>query len=92
MGQSTLYIRRTVLLLIKPYVVFYPKLPERYEKCLRVSPSIKEELINSPSGGREWAMSLTAKDSPFTKWNSGQLFVDMKIWKGNGELQHHYFS
>jgi hypothetical protein len=36
------------------------KVPERYEKYLWVSSSVKEKLLPRPPCGREWAMSLTA--------------------------------
>jgi hypothetical protein len=33
------------------------KIPERYEKCLQVSSSVKGKLLPAPPSGREWAMS-----------------------------------
>ena len=31
------------------------KVPERYEKCLRVSSSVKGKPLPTPPSGREWA-------------------------------------
>ena len=36
------------------------KVPERHEKCLRGSSSIKGKLLPTPPSGREWATSQTA--------------------------------
>ena len=33
------------------------KVPERYEKCLRVSSSVKEKSLSAPPSGRVWATS-----------------------------------
>ena len=37
------------------------KVPERYEKYLRVSSSVKEKPLPAPPSGREWATSQMAK-------------------------------
>ena len=33
------------------------KVPKSYEKCLRVSSSVKGKSLPAPPSGREWAMS-----------------------------------
>ena len=38
----------------------FQKIPERYEKCLRVSYSTKEKFLSTPHSGTEWAISQTA--------------------------------
>ena len=35
------------------------KVPGRYDKCLRVSSSVKEKSLPAPYSGREWATSYT---------------------------------
>ena len=36
------------------------KVPERYDKCLRVSSSMKGKHLSTPPSGREWTMSQMA--------------------------------
>ena len=36
------------------------KLPEKYEKCFRVSSSVNEKSLSTPPRGRKWVTSLTA--------------------------------
>jgi hypothetical protein len=36
------------------------KIPESYEKCLRISSSVKRNPLPAPPSGTEWAKSYTA--------------------------------
>ena len=39
---------------------YFLKVPERYEKSLRISSSVKVKPLPTPPSGREWAMLYTA--------------------------------
>ena len=49
---------------------FLLKVPERYEKCLWVSSSVKGKPLAAPPSGREWATSYTANVGG-TEWIPG---------------------
>ena len=54
------YSIRKYLKLIGVYTRDSLKVPERNEKCLRVSSSVKGNPLPAPPSGREWATSWTA--------------------------------
>ena len=57
------------------------KVPESYEKCLRVSSSVKGKPLPTPPRGREWATSKTA-DIGGDRMNPGIRILPLP--SGNG--------
>ena len=47
-------VRQIIFVIHRKYS---PKVPERYEECLRVSSSMKEKPLPTPPSGRDWATS-----------------------------------
>ena len=58
------------------------RVPERYEKCLRVSSSVKEKSLSTPPSGREWATSYMANVGE-NQMNPGIRFFPLPCANGH---------